>query len=121
MLHAVQHLVEATRAPPTYFVAYQRRRTEAVATSIQGLPNNAWISYDVTSYIQNDLTNGYSYAAFSFDPDTSGGGWRNSSLSFASAESANKPFLQINAVPEPSSALLMGFGCLSLAFRRSRH
>ena len=86
-----------------------------------------WLSFDVTDYIKNDLTNGYSWAAFSFTND----GY--SSMTFSSGEdAANAPYLKVwdttvveqvsscppSAVPVPSSLGLAALGVLGWIRRR---
>lgn len=89
---------------------------DAVATIMPGAVG--WAIYDVTSYVLNDLTQGYAWAAFSFNPTANGGGWeRNAGFSFASAEGGNPVYLSA-VVPEPSSALLVAVGGFILATRR---
>lgn len=115
------HILHRTDASSANGSASQRLNGDQyVAQNVKDLTNGSWVSYDVSSFLQSDQTNSYSYSVFSFSPDTSGGGWRNSRLAFASAESSNKPYLEINLIPEPSSILFLGLGCVGLAFRRSR-
>lgn len=73
-----------------------------------------WLSLDVTSYLQSDVTNGYSWSSFSFDMQQLGY-FDNASFSVASAEAAsNGMFLSVNVVPEPSSLVLslLGLGLI---------
>ncbi len=92
-----------------------------------------WNAFDVTNFIKNDLTAGYSWAAFSFDPNTSGDySNRNAGFSFSSAEGGNAAYLRIvtgsvtngdgdtNAVPEPMTMSLFGLGGVAMAFVRRR-
>ena len=88
-----------------------------------------WLSFDVTSFIQNDVASGYSWAAFKFTPD----GY--SSMYFASGEDAvYAPYLAVESastatgdtpndiptVPVPSSLGLALMGGLALWRKRRR-
>lgn len=54
----------------------------------------------MTDYIKNDVANGYVYAAFKFESNSSG------KMFFSSAESGEfAPYLSV--VPEPASLLLL--------------
>ncbi|MBI9020798.1 MAG: PEP-CTERM sorting domain-containing protein [Verrucomicrobia bacterium] len=69
-----------------------------------------WLNLDVTSLVQSSISNGYSYACFSFNYDTAGY-FDNNSFSINSADAAsNNPYLNVAAVPEPATVLLFGLG-----------
>ena len=73
-----------------------------------------WLALDVTSYLQSDIDNNYSWSAFSFNPNNAGY-FDNANFSVASFESgANGMFLSIDLVPEPSVFILslLGFGMI---------
>lgn len=89
---------------------------ELVATIMPGA--SGWTSFDVTDYIKNDLAQGYTWAAFSFNEDAGGDYWnRNAGFSFASAESGNGAYLQA-VVPEPGSFALLAVAAGALLRRR---
>ena len=82
-----------------------------------------WLSYDVTDYLKSDLTNGYSWSAFSFSYDGYSG------ISFASGEdTANAPYLAVTSgstetpttVPVPSSLGLAVLGIAGIMRRRRK-
>ena len=82
-----------------------------------------WMALDVTSFIQNDMANGYSYAAFSGNYNGSGY-FRNSGFSFVSADAtSDQPYLSITTVPEPAAttaAIMILAGIFVLCRRRVR-
>lgn len=66
-----------------------------------------WLQLDVTTMIQNDLDNGYTYSAFSFNPNTSGY-VRDASFRLTSADAAeNGMYLSLTLIPEPSVCILL--------------
>lgn len=80
-----------------------------------------WMSLDVSTFIQNDIANGYSYAAFSGNYNGSGY-FRNSGFSFVSADTAtDQPYLSITTVPEPgvtAAAIALMTGLFALRHQR---
>ena len=87
-------------------------------------PANGWLGIDVKSFILNDYSNSYGWAAFQFAPV--GGNGVNSNFSFSIAEPGstpaipgNAPFLRIttDAVPEPGTLLLFALGGTALLLR----
>jgi hypothetical protein len=94
---------------------------QAVVTIADG--DSGWICTDITSYIQADLTNSYSYSCFSFDPNR-GGDYNNHSAGFSVTSyegGANKLYLELTVVPEPATtAGLIGLGVLPLLLLRRR-
>lgn len=112
----VYHVANASSANG---LASQRLTGSEVVVNIKDQPLG-WLSLDVTGYLQNDLDNGYSYAAFSFSPDTAGY-FRNAGFSFTSGDAlTNQPFLSV-VVPEPGyTALLLGSAAVVLARLRRR-
>lgn len=89
---------------------------ELVSTVSAGL--SGWQSFDITEYILNDLNNGYSWAAFSFAPNTTGNySDRYAGFSFSSAESGVPAFISITTaeVPAPASIFLLGFSLIGLS------
>jgi hypothetical protein len=79
-----------------------------------------WNSLDVTSYIQSDLDNGYSFAAF----DIAKFGQvqdENRLLSLygpTSTTQSMRPYLVATAVPEPATLSLLALSGLALVRRR---
>ena len=87
-------------------------------------PANGWLGLDVTSFILNDYSNSYAWAAFEFAPAGGNGVNSNFSFSIAAAGSTpaipgNAPFLRIttDAVPEPGTLLLFALGGTALLLR----
>ena len=78
-----------------------------------------WVSFDITTLLQNDLNNLYNYCCFSFDAATDGTyDNRNSGFSFSSGESGNSvPYLNV-VVPEPMTLGLLVLGGVGLLRRR---
>ena len=70
-------------------------------------------SIDVTDFLRNDLNNGYDYSVFELKY---GDKWTG--FNFASGESANAPYIEVVATPEPASLTLLGLGGLALLRRR---
>lgn len=69
-----------------------------------------WLSLDVTSLIQSDIGNGYSYACFSFNPNTAGY-FRDAGFNINSADAVSgQPSLSVNVIPEPATFVLFGLG-----------
>lgn len=69
-----------------------------------------WLALDVTSLVQGSISNGYSYACFSFNYDSAGyEDYNYFSINSADAGS-NTPSLSIAAIPEPATILLFGLG-----------
>lgn len=63
---------------------------------------DGWLTIYATATIQNDINSGFSYAAFSANPNTAGY-FRDAGFTFNSADAAtNKPYLSITVVPEPA-------------------
>lgn len=105
--------------------------TEFVASVMPGM--SGWTSFNVTSYVLNDIAN-YSWAAFSFNYDGTYTDYydRSSGFTFSSAEGQAPAYLRLtlaedgsggdgsNAVPEPASMMLFGLGSAGLAFVRRR-
>ncbi len=78
-----------------------------------------WNSFDVTSLIQSDVSNGYAWSVFSFNYAGYAG------MNFSSGEDADyAPFLSITtssqAVPLPGAIVLMGSGIIGLLGVRRR-
>jgi hypothetical protein len=76
-----------------------------------------WYSQDVTSAIQSDRQNGYSWSAFS----VSSPGYTK--LAFSSGETANAAYLRIDVAPEPGTLVLLAAGaaaCLVCMWRKVR-
>ncbi len=80
---------------------------------IQLVTAGIWISADVTNFLRNDLDNGYDYSVFEVKY---GDKWTG--FNFASGESANAPYIEVVATPEPASLTLLGLGGLALLRRR---
>jgi len=73
-------------------------------TTIASLDGSTgWLSYDVTTYIQTAVANGYQNIGFVFNATTNYGGG-----SIASSESGNAAYLDV--IPEPATIILIGFG-----------
>ena len=107
----------------------------ATGDAMQGLTGNqlvqtinnpalGWLGLDVTSFILNDYSNSYGWAAFEFAPTGGNGVNSNFSFSIAAAGSTpaipgNAPFLRIttDAVPEPGTLLLFALGGTALLLR----
>jgi len=82
-----------------------------------------WNAVDVSSFIENDISEGYSYAAFYFDYVGYGDWGPATNLSFSSgSDPVNAAFLQVNtsSVPEPVSMVLFGIGGATIAFARRK-
>ena len=77
--------------------------SELVADITSG---SGWVGYDVTDFIKNDVTKGYSFAAFKFLHK----GYSN--VTFGSAETTEyTPYLSVmSAVPEPATLALLAIG-----------
>jgi len=82
-----------------------------------------WNSIDVKTFIISDLDKDYAWAVFdipAFTGGDGGGGPRILSIDGANDASSNKPYLSVEAVPEPATWALMlgGLGALALLRRR---
>jgi len=117
------------------YLGHTSNSSSATGDATQGLAGNepvqtinnpalGWLGLDVTSFILNDYSNSYDWAAFQFSPY--GGNGINSSFSFSIAEPGstpanpgNAPFLRIttDAVPEPGTLLLFALGGTALLLR----
>jgi hypothetical protein len=93
---------------------------------------SGWTSFDVTTFVLQDIANNHSWSAFSFNYDGSYHTWsyyRTSGFSFASAEQGNAAFLSFTTsdssgdpVPEPGTMLLMTLGLTGLiGVHRKKH
>ncbi|MBN2133753.1 MAG: DNRLRE domain-containing protein [Sedimentisphaerales bacterium] len=120
LLATVRHAADSSTADGN---ASQRIAGSETVGTITTADSLGWLSFDVTSFIQNDVTNGYSWAAFQFVND----GY--SSMYFASGEDAvYAPYLAVEsasaapsdmpAVPVPSSLGLALMGGLALWRKR---
>jgi hypothetical protein len=80
-----------------------------------------WLFLDVTSLIQGSISNGYSYACFSFNYDSSGYA-DNNGFGINSADAgSNTPSLSVSVIPEPASAMMLIFGAgVGVAVHRIR-
>ncbi|QTN30866.1 DNRLRE domain-containing protein [Akkermansiaceae bacterium] len=87
-------------------LASQRLEGDVQVAEIKDVPNG-WLSIDVTSEVMNDLTAGYSHAAFSLNYNTAGY-FRNSGFTITSADAgSNAPYLRFTPAtgPTPEVAL----------------
>lgn len=103
--------------------AAQRIGGNELVSTIMPSIATGWNSFDVTSYILNDINNGYGWAAFSFDPDGSGDyDNRFAGFSFSSAEGGAPAYLRISTAvaPEPISSALFLVGGAAMAVRQYR-
>lgn len=77
---------------------------------------SGWISFDVTTFLSNDLNAGYSWSCWSVHPNDSGSlseeHYRG--ITFSSGGGENAPYLLVNVVPVPSTLLLIGPALLGL-------
>ena len=95
-------------------------------------PANGWLGIDVKSFILNDYSNSYGWAAFQFAPAGGNGVFTLFSFSIADPGSTpaipgNAPYLRITTsgdvtpgdgeVPEPGTLLLFGLGGAALLLR----
>lgn len=87
-------------------------------------PATGWLGLDVTSFILNDYSNGYDWAAFQFSPAYGPGSGQGSNFGFSIAEPGstpanpgNAPFLRITTIPEPGTLLLFALGGPALLLR----
>jgi len=106
--------------------ASQKLGGDQFVGSVTGSTAMGWNSFDITSYLKNDVTSDYNWVAFSISSPGYAG------FSFSSAESGNAAYLRIvtadatngggttNAVPEPMTMSLFGLGGAALAFVRRR-
>ncbi len=69
-------------------------------------------SFDVLSYVNQDIAAGHSYSTFVLS------GSRDTYGSIYTAESGQGPRLLATPVPEPSSIMLIGMGAFALVYRR---
>jgi hypothetical protein len=113
-------------------VTWETAPTTAVTASSSTLQNsvNGWVSFDATALVRSWLDNPSSnygvllaqrgVVEFEVDGDSRYVGALYASS--ASADASLRPFLQISAVPEPSSVLMMGagLGLLLMVARRRR-
>jgi hypothetical protein len=84
--------------------------TMALADVMTIYSTSAGDGLDVTSQIQHAISNGYSYACFSFNPNTTGY-FRDAGFGINSADAeSNHPYLSVAAIPEPASAMILLFG-----------
>ena len=126
LLATVSHAADSSAANGN--ASQQIGGTETVGT-ITTADSLGWLALDVTTFIQNDVASGYSWAAFKFTPD----GY--SSMYFASGEDAvYAPYLAVESasaatgdtlndtptVPVPSSLGLALMGGLALWRKRRR-
>lgn len=92
--------------------ASQQIGCDQVVGNIMSVPDNTWVSFDVTDMIRNDKSMGASFAAFAVIH----GGYRG--VNIGSAEGGDAAYLEI--VPEPATLVAVGVGLAALARRRRR-
>lgn len=124
---AINHRSDASSATGS---ASQRLAGNELVAAIAGGLSQGWISVDITGYLQNDLLNNYAWAAFSFNPNTTGSySDRYAGFSFASAESGLGAYISVatgsaqepqpaTPAPAPGMLTLLAAGSLLLAQRR---
>lgn len=113
---AIYHVADSSTA--TGNASQRLNGNELVGSIMPTLLTDSWHEFDVTDYINNDIAQGYSYAAFSFNPDTTGSNWyKDASFSFSSAEAGYPAYLQA-VVPEPVNLSVVAFAAGALLRRR---
>lgn len=117
---SVNHVQDASSANG---LAAQRLGGNELVGVVDAGYTGSWISFDITAYLQNDIASLYDWAAFSFNPNTTGDyANRFAGFSFASAEDGSfGPYIQVvldsATVPLPSVATLVGLGLLVFGVR----
>lgn len=104
----INHVADSSSA--TGAASDKLNGSELVETISGGTPSG-WKSVDVTSYVLNDLTQGYAWSAFSLNRKSYSGYY------ISSAESLNPAFLAITttaATPIPGALWLLGTGIAGL-------